>query len=80
MCDAGLVRNIALLLNIPESRVKVVGMGSMKDGELWGKHNGVENGYRPSLLEAGKTEQVLAVIDPPEMENEDEVWDNSAVI
>merc|ERR1719178_427734 len=72
----GLVRNIALLLNIPESRIKVVGLGSMKDGEIWGKHNGVEKYKPPSLLEMGakpKPELMQIVIDPAEVENEDEV-------
>mmetsp|Transcript_141760 Transcript_141760/g.246825 ORF Transcript_141760/g.246825 Transcript_141760/m.246825 type:complete len:935 (+) Transcript_141760:3-2807(+) len=70
----GLVRNLALLLNIPESRIKVVGLGSMKDGEIWGKHNGVNNGYKPpSLLETQAPELMQVVIDPPEAENEDEL-------
>jgi len=69
----GLVRNIALLLNIPESRIKVVGLGSMKDGEIWGKHNGVEKYTPPSLLQTGsKPELMQVVIDPAEVENEDE--------
>jgi hypothetical protein len=66
----GLVRNIALLLNIPESRIKVVGLGSMKDGEIWGKHNGVENYKPPSLLEVGakhKPELMQIVIDPADV-------------
>merc|ERR1719454_2673109 len=43
----GLVRNIALLLNIPEKRIKVVGLGKMKKGEIWNKQNGVANNYSP---------------------------------
>merc|ERR1719218_286295 len=70
----GMVRNIALLLNIPESRIKVVGLGSMKDGEIWGKHNGVENYKAPSLLQTGsKPELMQVVIDPADVENADEV-------
>merc|ERR1719408_831159 len=56
----GLVRNIALLLNIPESRIKVVGLGQMKEGEIHGKHNGVENSYKPpSLLEGNFSKKKL---------------------
>jgi hypothetical protein len=70
----GLVRNIALLLNIPESRIKVVGLGSMKDGEIWGKHNGVDSYKPPSLLETdAKKELMQVVIDPADVENEDEI-------
>jgi hypothetical protein len=72
----GLTRNIALLMNIPESRIKVVGLGSMKKGEIWGEHNGVANGYSPtSLLEnlaEGPNNTMEVMIDGPEGENEDE--------
>merc|ERR1719421_1979752 len=43
----GLVRNVAMLMNIPETRIKVVGLGRMGKGEIWGAHNGVANGYSP---------------------------------
>lgn len=70
----GLVRNIALLLNIPESRIKVVGLGRMKDGEIWGKHNGVDKYKPPSLLQEGERPDMMEIlIDPVELENEDEV-------
>eukprot|EP00746_Dinoflagellata_sp_MGD_P060367 gnl/MRDRNA2_/MRDRNA2_25620_c0_seq1.p1 gnl/MRDRNA2_/MRDRNA2_25620_c0~~gnl/MRDRNA2_/MRDRNA2_25620_c0_seq1.p1 ORF type:complete len:615 (+),score=98.93 gnl/MRDRNA2_/MRDRNA2_25620_c0_seq1:41-1846(+) len=47
----GLVRNIALLLNIPESRIQIAGRGKMKDGHIWNEKNGVANGYKPSAKE-----------------------------
>jgi hypothetical protein len=43
----GMTRNVALLMNIPETRIKVVGLGAMMDGEIWNKFNGVSGGYKP---------------------------------
>lgn len=78
----GLVRNIALLLNIPEHQIKIVGLGAMKKGEIW--NNRTSGGYRPKLLqlaeeggamgfETEEEDDVDVVIDPPDADNEDEI-------
>merc|ERR1719443_2490093 len=60
----GLVAHLALLLGIPEKRVKVVGLGAMKAGEVYGEHFGINStSFLQWTQHAGEVKSAKFVID-----------------